>query len=467
VNRPCRVLTLVLGLACLGSLGPSAATGATAAAPHSAFIRIPGVRSAGTPARYDRVGILQIGSPRARNVLVLNPGTSAGAGYFQPLADAIVSADPGWQVWSVERRENLLEDQSEIDRAKTGHATPQALFDYYVGFLKNRSIRHHLRLIPDSEVGYARDWGMATEIGDLRQVVRRAERLGGHVVLGGHSLGGTITTAYATWDFHGRSGAAGLSGLVFIDGASRTEAISGADARQALAGLRKGSPWLSFGGIPAPFAGVFSATGALAAELAPHARSLGQDSGLIPASITPPVPVTNAGEYGYALDVHTSPAGLLAAQAHLGHLAASGNPRDWVDAGALTPLQRFAVMFSGWGLRGIDGTAWYHPLRLTLDADAVANGIRNPAQTVMAVRAIHGRDLPRRLRLLAFGAALGGRRVLDATRALAHQSNIPPGQLTLIDRHTTYAHNDPNSAAPGRNAFLRALVPFLERVGHG
>ena len=65
-------------------------------------------------------------------------------------------------------------------------------------------------------------------------------------------------------------------------------------------------------------------------------------------------------------------------------------------------------MFSGWGLKGLDGTAWYHPQRLTDDAGAVANGIANPAQEVLDVHATHGRDLPKRLRMYAFGAALGG-----------------------------------------------------------
>ena len=41
-------------------------------------------------------------------MLVLNPGTSASAAYFAPLAKAIVARAPGWQVWAVERRENLL-----------------------------------------------------------------------------------------------------------------------------------------------------------------------------------------------------------------------------------------------------------------------------------------------------------------------------------------------------------------------
>src|SRR5436305_11516662 len=79
-----------------------------------------GVPSRGTPARLDKVGVIKVGSPTARNVLVLEPGTSAGGAYFVPLAKWIVAKQPGWQVWSVERRENLLEDHSELQRAKTG-----------------------------------------------------------------------------------------------------------------------------------------------------------------------------------------------------------------------------------------------------------------------------------------------------------------------------------------------------------
>jgi pimeloyl-ACP methyl ester carboxylesterase len=169
-----------------------------AAAPAGAtvrFERMDGVRSPGTPARFDKVGILKVGPAKARNVLVLNPGTSASAAYFAPLARSIVARTRGWQVWAVERRENLLEDHSVLDRAKAGQATPQQLFDYYLGWLRDSSISPHTRLIPDAEVGYARRWGMATEIGDLRRVVLRAQRLGGKVVVGGHSLGGTIASA--------------------------------------------------------------------------------------------------------------------------------------------------------------------------------------------------------------------------------------------------------------------------------
>ena len=104
-------------------------------------------------------------------------------------------------------------------------------------------------------------------------------------------------------------------------------------------------------------------------------------------------------------------------------------------------------MFSGWGLKGLDGTAWYHPQRLTIDSGAVAAGNANPAQKVLDVRATHGDDLPRNLRIYAFGAALGGQRVLDAASALAKQSHIPKRNLTLVDRH---AHLRPQRPELGR-----------------
>jgi hypothetical protein len=449
-----------LGLALLIVAAASVAPSASAATP-TRFERIAGYRSPGTPAKYNRVGILEIGPRKAKNVLVLNPGTSASGAYFAPLARSIVASVKGWQVWAVERRENLLEDHSMLDKAKAGRATAQQLSDYYVRWIEDQSIKTHFQLIPGDQVGFARDWGMNTEIQDLRRVVVRAMKRGGKVVVGGHSLGGSITSAYATWDFGGKPGARGLAGLVFIDGGSSPVPITKDEATQKLADLRNGTPWLAFGGLPTPFAGLFNIAGAALVKMAPNAPSDAQQLKVLPDNLKPPVPATNAGQYGYALDTATSPSSLIAAQAHLGKLASSGDPRKWDDAGELTPLQRYADAFSGWGLKGLDGTAWYHPLRLTIDAGAVAAGNANDAQQVLDVHATHGADLPRKLRIYAFGAALGGQRVLDAARALARQSKIPARQLLLVDRHTTYAHNDPNTAAPKRNVFLKKLVPWL------
>ena len=465
----------VLGAAALcavtavaGSPVPAAAAPSLAPAARSPLTVswMPGFPAPGTPARYNRVGILKIGPARARNVLVLEPGTSAGSTYFVPLARWVVAESPGWQVWSVERRENLLEDQSALDAFKAGRSNPTQLFDYYLGYLKDPSIQPHFQSVPDATVAFAKQWGMTVAVQDLHRVIGAAKKLGGKVVLGGHSLGGSVVTAYATWDFHGRAGAHDLAGLVYIDGGSGPTPVTAAQATSELATLDApaASPWLSFGGIVAPFAGIFSATGSAAALLDPDAPSLGQTSGLLPADIVPPVPVTNLGQYGYALNVATSPPSLAAAQAHLGTgVARRGPVHGWNGTGAITPIKRFATMFSGASVEGVDGTEWYFPQRLTDDTGAVGDGNANPAQSVLGVDATMGHRLPTHLLIYAFGAQLGGANVLTAARTLAQQSNIPSGNLTLVDDSAVYAHNDPAGAYP-HNLFMDQLVPFLQRV---
>ncbi len=430
------------------------------------FTWMAGYDDPATPNALDRVGVLKIGSPWARNVLVLNPGTSGGSAYFLPMAQDIVRESRGaWQVWSVERRENQLEDQSVLNLYKQRKVSGQTLFDYYLGWITNPAVTDHFQLIPDSDVAYARGWGLNVEMQDLHRVVEAAHERGRRVVLGGHSLGGSMTTAYATWDFDGTPGGRDLAGLVYIDGGSNPTPVTPERATQSLQSLQTSSPWLAFGGIGAPFLGLYSATGSIATVIDPDAPSLGQSFSLLPAEIKAPVPATNEAEFGYAIDTDTSPANLIAAQAHVGRLAASGDPRGWDRAGDISPIRRYASMLAGAGLRNLDGSAWYHPLRLTIDAGAVADGNANPAQAVLDVKAVHGHDLDPRTLIYAFGASLGGQGSLDAAQTLAAQSGIPSQNVTLVNRAATYAHNDPAAASP-RNDFLDGLLPFLARVAH-
>ena len=97
----CVALALVLALCAL----PASASAA------SSLERITGYKSPGTPAKYNKVGILKIGPkreehPRAepRHVGQRRLLRAAGAGDR--------GKAQGWQVWAVERRENLLEDHS-------------------------------------------------------------------------------------------------------------------------------------------------------------------------------------------------------------------------------------------------------------------------------------------------------------------------------------------------------------------
>jgi pimeloyl-ACP methyl ester carboxylesterase len=462
-RMPARIALIAIAATALwAGLTPTADAKATVK-----FVTMNGYPSPGTPPDLNRVGVLKTGDPKAKNVLVLNPGTSASAAYFEPLAKSIVKVLPDWQVWAVERRENFLEDQSELNLFKQGKVSPTDFFNYYLGYLSNPSVTNHYTSVPNSAVPFARQWGMNTEINDLRVVVKAAGKGGRNVAMGGHSLGGSITTAYATWDFNGRPGGRDLSGLVLIDGASSPVPVTADQANTSLANLQSASsPWLSFGGIPAPLAGLFGTVGSAAAKAAPNSLSVFAGWPLLPSNLQPPPGVnpTNEAGFGYATDAATSPPNLRAAQVHSGQLAASGDPRGWDRAGAITPIQRWASMFSGWGLQNLDGTAWYHPMRLTIDSGAVGDGVANPAQSVLDVHSTDASKLPKRLRIYAFGAALGGPNVPLAAQALAATAGIPQRNLKLVNRQATYAHNDPNAAQPKVNAFFKRLIPFLTKI---
>jgi pimeloyl-ACP methyl ester carboxylesterase len=449
--------------------GPSSAARRTTAPHVSQVIWMKGYPAPGTPAKYDKVGVIKVtpGSGTAKNVIVFEPGTSAAAAYFVPLARWLVKTVPGWQVWAIERRESLLEDQSELRLAKEHRTSSTQVFNYYLGFITNKRITDHmpkryLTLAP----AYAKQWGLNVAVNDVRIVLKAAAKLGGKVVLGGHSLGGGVVTAYATWNFGGKPGADGLAGLVYDDGGS-FGAESASDATAALTTLDEPtqSPWLAFGGIAAPFAGIFEVTGALGVLQDPNAPSLGQMFSLLPSELKPSVPVTNEAQYGYALNYKTSPASLLAAQGHLGTGVSShtiNGYHTWNGAGALTPITRFATMFAAPEELNATGTEWYFPQRLTDDTGAVDQGRANPAQKVLDVHATLGRKLPHSLRIYAFGA-YGGSAITSTAAALASQSGIARSHVLLVNRHGTYAHNDPAAAYP-KNAFFSYLIRFLAQV---
>jgi hypothetical protein len=452
VERQTRLAAFAATAICLIAAAPAAA---------DRVVTIDGAKPAGTPARLDKVRILQTGPAKAKHVLVLVPGTSGGAAYFRPLAQAIVARLPGWQVWSVERRENLLEDHSVLDQQIAGKVGLQGLFDYYLGWIGSTTTAPHFTPPSDADTAFARDWGMDVAVNDLRAVIKLAKKGGRAVTLGGHSLGGSIIDAYATWDFAGKPGGDDLDGLVFIDGASATgTAVTPEKAQESLTALSTTSPFLDLTGLGLPWsAGVFNAVGSAMALSDPDAPSLLQAWSLLPANLKPPVPATNAASYGYALDNKTGPSTLALVQSHIGHLADAGDPRGWVNDG-LTTVQRIATVFHG--IAGMDGTAWYHPRRLSIDAGAVNGGIANPADETLGVKAIHGKEL--KTPIYAFETSLGKGRVLKGAASIAQQAGIPRSKVTLVDRSTTNAHIDPISDTPDRNDFLRTVLPFLKKL---
>ncbi len=399
------------------------------------------------PAQYNRVTVHQFGPKSAKRVLVKRV--------------------PGLQVWAIDRRTQALEDTGTFAAAEKGQIPLQQAFDYYLGWLTNGgSPAQHFQFRSADADPYARDWGMAVALNDARAVVRRARDHGRRqVVLGGHSLGASLAVAYAAWDFHGRPGYKDLSGLVLIDGGlmGSFDAYDLTQAQQAIAKLQTGSPFLDLLGIGIPeAAGLFAEIGGLYAEKAPTAAAQTlQSFPLLPADFKPAVPVTNRALFGYAFDRDTSPAALGLLHVNAGGLAPSGDPRDWADGG-VTPISRLAETF---GQEPTNAVEWYFPTRLTIDTNGADQMEPNDVANYLGLRLFHTRKV--NLPLYAIASDLSGAHVLDGARNFIRRSRTTRRESMLVNRNPQISHLDPLTAAPRTNAFLKTVVPFLDRKVFG
>jgi pimeloyl-ACP methyl ester carboxylesterase len=406
------------------------------------------------PAQFNHVTVHQFGPASAKRVLVLMPGTQGGAGDFTLDARYLVKRVPGLQVWAIDRRTQALEDTATFAAALRGEIPLQQAFDYYLG-----GGGFHFRGKNDDP--YAREWGMSVALNDAHAVVKRARNHGRrHVVLGGHSLGASLTTAYAAWDFNGRPGYKDLDGLVLIDGGllGSFDAYDLAQAQKAVADLQTSDPFLDLLGVGLPeAAGLFAEIGGLYALKAPtdSATTL-QSYPLLPAQFNPPFPVTNRALLGYAFDRDSSPADLGLLHINGGALAASGNPRDWVDGG-VTPVSRLAETF---GQEPSNAVEWYFPTRLTIDTNGADQMTQNDVANFLGLRLSHTKQV--NLPLYAIATDLAGAHVLDGARNLIRRSRTTRKESMLVNRNPLMSHLDPLTAAPKTNAFLKTVVPFLD-----
>ena len=454
MRRSLPVLALALAL-----VAPAAAQAGQTISERTVTVR--GVPAAG-PSKYDRVFVTKTGPASAKTVLVLMPGYAGGAGDFTKVARDLVARVDGLQVWSVDRRSQALEDTSMFEKGFRGEATPQQVFDYYLGWIANPA-QPGPRYSPPStdSLKFASEWGLPTAIGDLRNVIRSAKRQGKRVILGGHSLGASMTAIYATWDFDGRPGYEDVDGLVMIDGGalgSFDDITSPADLRRQLAAVRR-QPFADIVGLGLPWAqGVFTHVGGLFALREPTARSPFHDFALLPAQFKPPVITTNRAFLGHVFDRTTSPRSLGLIQLRAGGLAPAGDPRDWAD-GEVSPIGRVAEF---WASNPVNGIEWFFPQRLSLDVDGANELTRNRITRALKLRTWHLRDVD--VPVYAFQTDLTNGRVLRGARRFIARSDVRRSRSTLVDRRTTTSHLDPLTAAPGTNDFLKTVVPFLRRT---
>jgi pimeloyl-ACP methyl ester carboxylesterase len=129
-------------------------------------------------------------------------------------------------------------------------------------------------------------------------VVLSAKRQGERVILGGHSLGASLTVAYASWDFDGHPGYEDLDGLVLIDGGllGSFSTPDLAATKKAIKALDANGPFVDLLGLKLPWAaGVFGEAGGVATLKEPTAPAIAQAFPLLPAQFKPPIPATNRG----------------------------------------------------------------------------------------------------------------------------------------------------------------------------
>jgi pimeloyl-ACP methyl ester carboxylesterase len=436
-----------------------------AAAPASAIDKVVTIASDGPgPEAYDKVTVHQMGPKKAERVLVLMPGTQGGAGDFTLLAEDLIDRMGGIQVWSIDRRTQALERTGVFEQALAGQRTPQEMFDHYLGWLTNGGTpADHFQFLDATTVPFAREWGMATALNDARKVVKAAAKGGREVILGGHSLGASLTAAYAAWDFNGKPGYKDVDGLVLIDGGllGSFDAYDLAQAEQQITDLQTQNPFIDLLGTGIPeAAGLFAEIGGIYARVDPTgAATTIQNFPLLPASFKPAFPVTTRGLLGYAFDRDTSPEALGLLHVNAGALAPSGDPRDWADGG-ITPISRLAETF---GQEPVNATEWYFPKRLTIDTNGANEMKMTDVAEFLGLRLMHTNriDLP----IYAFQTDLTEGGVLRGAKALVKRAKTTKKEALLVNGAPQQSHLDPLTAAPDKNKFLKNLVSFLGGAG--
>ena len=431
----------------------------------SAADRVVTIESNGPgPDSVDRVFVHQMGPKQADQVLVLMPGTIGGAGDFTLLGHDLVKRVDGLAVWAIDRRSQALENTAVFDSALNGETSLHDAYDYYLGWLTNGGHpADHFQFLNGDDYPFAREWGMKTALKDARKVVLEAKAPGRRVLLGGHSLGASLTAAYAAWDFGGRAGARDVDGLVLLDGGllGSFDAYDLEQAQQQIADLNESDPFYDLLGIGIPeAAGLFAEIGGMYAKLDPagSAEAL-QNSPLLPAEFSPPVIATNRGLLGYAFDRDTSPEELSLLHVNAGTLADAGDPRDWSDGG-VTPLARLADTL---GQEPSNAVEWYYPKRLSIDTNGANEMKRNDVARFLGLRLSHTRDID--VPIYAFQTDLTDGSVLAGARRLVKRAKTPKSESMLVNGAPQQSHLDPLTASPSKSEFLKTLVSFLGDIG--
>ncbi|MDI6875087.1 hypothetical protein [Candidatus Solincola sp.] len=161
----------------------------------------------------------KVNSETTDAMLVMLPGILEGANGFEYLGRQLVYVAKmqrglNLEVWAVERRPNTLEDLSianylegelEAGRMTVEEAARKAIDYYYLGKEVNgRTFRGWLK---DPDVPFLSEFGLKLATEDVFRVIMAMvpdpEVRKQKVFVGGHSLGGIMTSMFAGWDLDG------------------------------------------------------------------------------------------------------------------------------------------------------------------------------------------------------------------------------------------------------------------------
>lgn len=396
----------------------------------------------------NKVYVEKFGHDASGAVLILVPGTGGGAGSLIPIARDIVANVDGLQVWTFDRRGQNLEDQSGF---KLGD--PSAAAEYYFGGAYRGTV---------ASLPVAAEWGLATQMDDLKAVVTAAAEGGRKVILGGHSSGAQQAIIYAAWDFPSGAGYKDLSGLVLIDGGlfsyGGLPEVTGEVARTELEAIRAGSVFAdNFGAGQPELSSIFFELAASYAAAEPDSDSALQ---VMPqfAPTGPAFRLTNAAYLGYFVDADTAPF-VKDIRVRAGELSPDdGETRGWVD-GEVTPIAHLA---DTWSHTQADAFDWYWPKRLTLDIRAAVPLFPNEGAEVLGLQMTHTADIA--LPLYAMQTELNDGDVLRAAKKLISASKIAEQNVVLVDASDTMSHLDPITAPFSSNVFTQTVIGFLRTI---
>ncbi len=356
------------------------------------YINLAGYPEKSTPERYNQAFYMRYFAPgdKPQTVFVIMPGVFGGATSLDILARQLVAAVPNLEVWAIDRRANGLEDRSAI-ATSLRHQNPSLAYDYYV---KNLGTPQGFRTIPPDQLRFMSEWSLEVHLYDLHEIIKAARQQAPQVILGGHSLGGSMAGYYAAFEFPEGPGYTLIDGMVLMDGVlGRTggfdrepqglnlgpiEIIPGTEGLKE----NRGSPYLTFGLTPEFYAK--REVMALFARFDPMGLSSGNWLDF-PATNRAVIGIQNDDQYT-ASTAFSSSMGEALGATFAGNITAvilggsegvysqtvTGVAKgfdyvDWTRGDPEDEATDPSEMVTSWSTPEADRSEWYFPIRLAID----------------------------------------------------------------------------------------------------